>query len=37
MTRFPIWAQTAGLLVLSNVFMTLVWYDRLENLASKPS
>lgn len=32
----PIWMQTAGLLVLSNVFMTIAWYGHLKNLASKP-
>ena len=36
MTSLPIWAQTAGLLVLSNVFMTIAWYGHLKNLASKP-
>ena len=27
---------TAGMLVLSNVFMTIAWYGHLKNLASKP-
>ncbi len=27
---------TAGMLVLSNVFMTFAWYGHLRNLASKP-
>lgn len=27
---------TAGMLVLSNVFMTLAWYGHLKSLASKP-
>jgi uncharacterized protein (DUF486 family) len=27
---------TAGLLVLSNVFMTFAWYAHLKNLSSKP-
>ena len=36
MTSLPIWMQTAGLLVLSNVFMTGTWYGHLKNLASKP-
>jgi uncharacterized protein (DUF486 family) len=36
MTGLPIWLQTAGLLVLSNVFMTVAWYGHLKNLASKP-
>ena len=32
----PIWMQTAGLLVASNVFMTFAWYGHLRNLSSKP-
>ena len=32
----PIWLQTAGLLALSNVFMTFAWYGHLKNLSSKP-
>ncbi|MEO7253047.1 MAG: DMT family protein [Casimicrobium sp.] len=36
MTSLPIWTQTAGLLVLSNVFMTIAWYGHLKNLAGKP-
>ena len=28
----PIWFQTAGLLVLSNIFMTFAWYGHLKNL-----
>jgi len=28
--------QTAGLLVLSNLFMTFAWYAHLRNLADKP-
>lgn len=36
MTNLPIWAQTAGLLLLSNVFMTFAWYGHLKNLSSKP-
>lgn len=27
---------TAGLLVLSNIFMTIAWYGHLKNLSSKP-
>lgn len=27
---------TAGMLVLSNIFMTLAWYGHLKNLSSKP-
>ncbi|HYI11424.1 MAG TPA: DMT family protein [Thermoanaerobaculia bacterium] len=29
-------ATTVGLLVLSNIFMTIAWYGHLKNLASKP-
>ena len=29
-------AQTVGLLVLSNVFMTFAWYAHLKNLSAKP-
>ena len=36
MTSLPLWAQTAGLLILSNVFMTFAWYGHLKNLATKP-
>jgi uncharacterized protein (DUF486 family) len=32
----PVWAQSAGLLVASNVFMTFAWYAHLKNLAAKP-
>ncbi|MDQ7990855.1 MAG: DMT family protein [Candidatus Dactylopiibacterium sp.] len=32
----PIWLQTAGLLVASNVFMTFAWYGHLKHLGSKP-
>ncbi len=32
----PVLWQTAGLLVLSNLFMTFAWYAHLKNLASKP-
>ncbi len=31
----PVWLQTAGLLVLSNLFMTVAWYGHLKNLANK--
>jgi uncharacterized protein (DUF486 family) len=34
--NFPVWAQSAGLLVASNVFMTFAWYAHLRNLAAKP-
>lgn len=30
-----IW-RTAGLLILSNVFMTFAWYAHLKNLATRP-
>ena len=33
--QLPVWAQTAGLLVLSNVFMTFAWYGHLKNLNSR--
>jgi uncharacterized protein (DUF486 family) len=29
-------ARTAGLLALSNIFMTFAWYAHLRNLAGKP-
>jgi uncharacterized protein (DUF486 family) len=29
-------AQSAGLLILSNVFMTFAWYAHLKNLSSRP-
>lgn len=32
----PVIAQTVGLLVLSNIFMTFAWYAHLKNMASKP-
>jgi uncharacterized protein (DUF486 family) len=32
----PAILQTAGLLVLSNVFMTMAWYGHLKNLSTKP-
>ena len=34
--QIPVIAQTVGLLILSNVFMTFAWYGHLKNLASKP-
>jgi uncharacterized protein (DUF486 family) len=36
LTHLPVPLQTIGLLVLSNVFMTLAWYGHLKNLSSKP-
>ncbi len=32
----PVWVQTSGLLILSNVFMTFAWYAHLKNLNDKP-
>ena len=32
----PVWLQSAGLLVISNVFMTFAWYAHLKNMAAKP-
>ena len=34
--NIPAWAQSAALLVASNVFMTFAWYAHLKNLAAKP-
>jgi uncharacterized protein (DUF486 family) len=34
--NIPAWAQSAGLLAVSNVFMTFAWYAHLKNMASKP-
>ena len=31
-----VFLQTAGLLILSNVFMTFAWYAHLRNLSSSP-
>lgn len=36
MNGWAIPAQTAGLLIASNVFMTIAWYGHLKNLADKP-
>ena len=36
MNGVPPVVLSAGLLVLSNVFMTFAWYAHLKNLASKP-
>jgi hypothetical protein len=35
MITLPAWAQSAGLLVVSNVFMTFAWYAHLKNLNHK--
>ena len=32
----PVILKTAGLLILSNVFMTFAWYAHLKNLSQKP-
>jgi uncharacterized protein len=32
----PAWAQSAALLVISNVFMTFAWYAHLKNMAARP-
>lgn len=34
--NWTVLAQTSGLLVLSNVFMTLAWYAHLKDLRDKP-
>jgi uncharacterized protein (DUF486 family) len=34
--NLPVWAQSAALLVVSNVFMTFAWYAHLKNMASRP-
>jgi uncharacterized protein (DUF486 family) len=34
--NLPAWAQSAALLVVSNVFMTFAWYAHLKNMATKP-
>jgi uncharacterized protein (DUF486 family) len=36
MTHTPVYLQTVGLLILSNVFMTFAWYGHLKDLAHKP-
>ncbi len=33
--QIPVIVQTAGLLILSNIFMTIAWYGHLKNLSSK--
>ena len=35
MFHIPVFLQTAGLLILSNVFMTFAWYGHLRHLNSK--
>jgi len=34
--NLPVWAQSAALLIVSNVFMTFAWYAHLKNMAAKP-
>ena len=34
--NFPVLAQTAGLLLVSNVFMTFAWYAHLKGETQKP-
>jgi uncharacterized protein len=34
--NWSVLAQTSGLLILSNVFMTLAWYAHLRDLRDKP-
>ena len=36
MNSVPLPVHTFGLLVLSNIFMTIAWYGHLKDLASKP-
>ncbi len=36
MLNQPVFWQTAGLLVLSNLFMTFAWYGHLKHLADRP-
>ena len=33
--QIPVFVQTAGLLVLSNIFMTFAWYGHLKNMNSR--
>ncbi|MET0983690.1 MAG: DMT family protein [Telluria sp.] len=33
--QIPVFFQTAGLLVLSNVFMTFAWYGHLKNMNAR--
>ncbi|KAF7599294.1 MAG: hypothetical protein CGU28_06105 [Candidatus Dactylopiibacterium carminicum] len=32
----PVWLQTTGLLIASNVFMTFAWYGHLKHLQHRP-
>ena len=33
--QIPVFFQTAGLLVLSNIFMTFAWYGHLKSLNNR--
>ena len=33
--QIPVILQTTGLLILSNVFMTIAWYGHLKNMSNK--
>ncbi len=33
MPQLPVWLQTGGLLVLSNIFMTFAWYGNLGDMS----
>ena len=33
--HIPVIIQTAGLLILSNVFMTIAWYGHLKNMSTR--
>jgi len=35
MMQIPVFFQTAGLLVLSNIFMTFAWYGHLKSLGNR--
>ena len=36
LSALPVPVQTFGLLVLSNLFMTMAWYGHLKSMAGKP-
>ncbi len=36
LTQLPVSVQTVGLLIASNLFMTLAWYGHLKSLADRP-
>jgi uncharacterized protein (DUF486 family) len=33
--QIPVFVQTIGLLILSNIFMTVAWYGHLKNFSNK--